>query len=289
MLRTVFKAMRPKQWVKNILIFAAVVFDRKLSNPEAFLATLQGAALFSLLASAIYIINDIFDLEADRQHPTKRNRPIASGDLPLGWAWGIALILFFGVFILAYQLSPTFLLVCAVYALLNLAYSRWFKHIVILDVLILASFYVIRVVVGVTIISVERFSPWLYLATIFLALFLGVGKRRAEFISAQQTGNNTRKVLELYTKDFLDQIIMIVLTSTNMTYSLYTASAPNLPENHITMLTIPFVIYGVFRYLYLLQVKGIGEAPENIVLADRPFQVNFALWAITILFIFYFY
>jgi 4-hydroxybenzoate polyprenyltransferase len=204
-------------------------------------------------------------------------------------AWSLAFILLVGVFALAYRLSPMFLLVCAVYTLLNLAYSRWFKHIVILDVLILASFYVIRVVVGVTIIIVERFSPWLYLATIFLALFLGVGKRRAEYINAQETGNSSRRVLDLYTKGFLDQIIMIVLTSTIMTYSLYTSSAPNLPENHIAMLTIPFVIYGVFRYLYLLQVKGIGEAPENIVLADRPFQINFALWAVTILFIFYFY
>jgi 4-hydroxybenzoate polyprenyltransferase len=288
MLRTILKAMRPKQWVKNILIFAAVVFDRKLGDPGAFLATLQAALLFSLLASAIYVLNDIFDLEADRQHPTKRERPIASGQLPVAWAWGIAGVLVIIVAIFAYRLSTGFLLVCALYAALNLAYSRWFKHLVILDVLILASFYVIRVVAGVTIISVERFSPWLYLATIFLALFLGVGKRRAEYITANKTGNSSRQVLSLYTQEFLDQIIIIVLTSTIMTYSLYTASAPNLPENHIAMLTIPFVIYGVFRYLYLLQVEGIGEAPEDIVMADRPFQINLLLWALAILFIFYY-
>jgi 4-hydroxybenzoate polyprenyltransferase len=279
--------MRPKQWVKNILIFAGVVFDRKLGDPEALLVTVQGAVLFSLLASAIYILNDIFDLEADRQHPIKKHRPIASGMLALNWAWLIAILFFIIVFIFASQISLVFLLICVSYAALNLVYSRWLKHIVILDVLILASFYVIRVVVGVTIISVERFSPWLYLATIFLALFLGVGKRRAEFISAEQSGNSSRQVLKLYSKEFLDQIIIIVLTSTIMTYSLYAASAPNLPENHIAMLTIPFVIYGVFRYLYLLQVAGHGEAPEEIVLADRPFQINIVLWALVILAIFY--
>jgi 4-hydroxybenzoate polyprenyltransferase len=279
--------MRPKQWVKNILIFAGVVFDRKLGVPDAVLVTLQGAVLFSLLASGVYILNDIFDLESDRQHPTKKHRPIASGELPLKWAWTMAVLLFILVFVFAFRISNTFLLICALYVALNLIYSRWLKHIVILDVLILASFYVIRVIVGVTIISVERFSPWLYLATIFLALFLGVGKRRAEYISAEQSGNSSRQVLKLYTKEFLDQIIMIVLTSTIMTYSLYTASAPNLPENHIAMLTIPFVIYGVFRYLYLLQVAGHGEAPEEIILADRPFQINIVLWAFVILAIFY--
>ncbi|MEN8240743.1 MAG: decaprenyl-phosphate phosphoribosyltransferase [Chloroflexota bacterium] len=289
MLRTILKAMRPKQWVKNVLIFAGVVFDRKLSDPTALLATIEAAALFSLLASAVYLVNDISDLESDREHLTKKNRPIASGALPISLAWGVALVLFAVVFYFGYQLSSAFALICAVYAALNLMYSRWFKHMVILDVLILAGFYVIRVVVGLTVISVDRFSPWLYLATIFLALFMGVGKRRAELISAQQSGSNSRKVLELYTLDYLDQIIMIVLTSTIMTYSLYTFSAPNLPDNYATMLTIPFVIYGVFRYLYLLQVQQHGEAPEDIVLSDRPFQINLVLWAISILLIFYYF
>jgi 4-hydroxybenzoate polyprenyltransferase len=287
MQRHILKAMRPKQWVKNIFIFAGIVFDRKLGDPEAFSATILGAILFSLLASGVYIINDIGDIEADRLHPTKRKRAIASGDLPLRWAWAIGLILFAIVFLFAYRISLTFMFICGLYAILNLAYSRWLKHIVILDVLILASFYVIRVVVGTTIISVERFSPWLYLATIFLALFLGVGKRRAEMINAQQTGSNSRKVLELYTLEFLDQIITIVLTSVILTYSLYTFSATNLPENHATMLTIPFVIYGVFRYLYLLQVEGHGETPEDLVLADFPFLINIGLWAISVLIIFY--
>lgn len=287
MLRYIIKAMRPKQWIKNIFIFAGIVFDRQLGNMEALSTTIFGVILFSLLASAVYIINDISDIKSDRLHPTKKNRPIASGALPLGWAWAIGLLLFAIVFFFASQIAMTFLLICFIYAALNLAYSRWFKHVVILDVLILASFYVIRVVVGTTIISVERFSPWLYLATIFLALFLGVGKRRAEMINAQETGNNSRQVLELYTIEYLDQIIMIVLTSVILTYSLYTFSATNLPENHATMLTIPFVIYGVLRYLYLLQVEGHGETPEDLVLADRPFLINIGLWAISVLIIFY--
>lgn len=288
MVLNLIKAMRPKQWVKNIFLFAGVVFDRKLGNFEMLGAAVQGAVLFSLLASAVYMVNDLGDIKADRHHPTKKNRPIASGDLPARWAWAVALVLFALVFFFAYRLSVEFLIICVIYASLNIAYSLWLKHLVILDVLILASFYVIRVVAGITVINVERFSPWLYLATVFLALFLGVGKRRAEIINAQ-SHPNTRKVLNFYTIDFLDQIIMIVLTSTIMTYSLYTFSAPNLPENHATMLTIPFVIYGVFRYLYLLQVKGHGEAPEDVVLNDKPFVINIFLWAVSILFIFYYF
>jgi 4-hydroxybenzoate polyprenyltransferase len=289
MLRNILKALRPKQWVKNILIFAGVVFDRKLGDPTSLFVTIEAAGLFSLLASAVYLLNDISDLESDREHPTKKNRPVASGALPIPLAWGIAISLLLVVLFFGYRLSPLYALTCVIYAVLNLAYSRWIKHIVILDVLILAGFYVIRVIIGLTVISVVRFSPWLFLATIFLALFMGVGKRRAELINAQQSGNSTRKVLEFYTLDYLDQIIMIVLTSTIMTYSLYSFFAPNLPENHVTMLTIPFVIYGVFRYLYLLRVQKHGEAPEEIVLSDRPFQINLLLWGAAILLIFYFF
>jgi 4-hydroxybenzoate polyprenyltransferase len=289
MLKALIKAMRPKQWVKNILIFAALVFDRKLSVPSALLDTIQGAILFSLLASTIYLLNDLADIEADRQHPKKKDRPIASGALPVWVAWTTAILLLVILFPLAYRLSPNFAILCGIYFILNLSYSFWLKHIAILDVLGLASFYVIRVAAGVLIVDVERFSPWLYLATIFVALFMGIGKRRAELISAEETGNHTRKVLDSYTLQYLDQLISIVLTVTIVTYSLYTFSAPNLPENHITMMTIPFVIYGVFRYLHLMQVQGHGEAPEDVVLSDRPFQINMVLWGLSILAIFYFF
>jgi len=234
-------------------------------------------------------VNDITDVDADRKHPIKKNRPIASGALSIPAAMVTAIVLLAVCLPLGYLLSPRFALICLVYFILNLTYSFWLKHIPLIDVLVLASFYVIRVGAGVTIISVERFSPWLYLATTFLALFLGIGKRRAELLNGQEGGNQTRKVLTRYTLPFLDQLIMIVLTITIITYSLYTFSAPNLPDNYVTMLTIPFVIYGVFRYLYLIQVKGRGEAPEEILLTDRPFQINMILWSISILLIFYFY
>lgn len=288
MLIALIKAMRPRQWIKNVLIFAAVVFDRKIGFPPALLSTIAGVGLFSLIASAIYLINDISDLEADRNHPTKKNRPIASGKLPIPIARFTAILLLAVALPLAYLLAPEFALICLGYFILNISYSLWLKHIPLIDVLVLASFYVLRVAAGVTIIHVERFSPWLYIATTFLALFLGIGKRRAELLNGQKS-NNTRRVLSSYTLTYLDQLIMIVLTITIVTYSLYTFFAPNLPENQVTMLTIPFVIYGVFRYLFLIQVEGRGEAPEEIILTDRPFQVNLILWTIAILLIFYFY
>jgi 4-hydroxybenzoate polyprenyltransferase len=287
MILALIKTMRPKQWAKNVLMFAAVVFDRKLTNYPALTHTLVGFVLFSLLASTIYIINDIADVEADRRHPRKRHRPIAAGKLSIKAAWTTAIVLIAIVFPLAYRLSPGFAAVCLFYFVLNLSYSKWLKHVALVDVLALASFYVIRVVAGVTIIQVERFSPWLYLSITFLALLMGVGKRRAEFVLAQETGDNHRRVLLAYTLPFLDQLINIVLTTTILTYSLYTFSAPNLPENHVMMLTIPFVIYAVFRYLYLVQVMGHGEAPDELVFSDRPLQVSIVVWGLSILLIFY--
>ena len=287
MLKAFVKAMRPKQWIKNGLIFAAIVFDRQVTNPDALFRTIAGAVLFSLVASAVYLVNDLSDVESDRNHAVKRYRPIASGALPIPAALIGAVLLLAVSLPLAYLLSPGFVMLTAGYFVLNISYSLWLKHIAILDVLFLASFYVIRVVAGVTLISVERFSPWLYIATTFVALLMGIGKRRAEMLKASTQEGSTRKVLDSYTLSYLDNLLLIVLTITIITYSLYTFSAPNLPENHITMLTIPFVIYGVFRYLYLLQVEERGEAPEEIVLTDRPFQVNLLLWGASILLIFY--
>jgi 4-hydroxybenzoate polyprenyltransferase len=192
------------------------------------------------------------------------------------------------VFLAGYRLSPLFALICLVYALLNLGYSLSFKHLPLIDVLVLAAFYVLRVGAGVSLIEVQRFSPWLYLFTSFFALFLGIGKRRAE-ITSHGGGAHTRRVLEGYTVPFLDQLLLIDLTLAILTYSLYTFSAPNLPENHVMMLTIPFVLYGFFRYLYLLQVKGSGEAPEDVLFSDRPIQATLLMWGFSVLYIFYTY
>lgn len=286
MLKALLKTMRPTQWAKNVFVFTALVFDRKLTHPTALLHTIAGAVLFSLLASAVYIINDIADIEADRQHPKKRHRPIPAGELPLPLAWAGAMGLIFLALASAYLLEPAFFLLCVFYLFLNLAYSKWFKHIPILDVMVLASFYLIRVTVGITLIDVKRFSPWLYVVTTLFALFIGLGKRRAELALSAQEAKQHRRVLDGYTISLLNQLITIISGTTIIAYSLYTFSAPNLPENNTMMLTIPFVLYGIFRYLYLLQM-GEGGAPEEIAFTDRPLQIAIILWGISIVTIFY--
>ncbi len=287
MLTALIKTMRPRQWTKNIFIFAALVFDKQLFHADAFLRTLAGFALFCLISSSVYIFNDIADVEADRQHPEKKNRPIPSGKLPVSTAWVAGIVLVLITVVTAYFLTPGFGAVVLVYFVLFMAYTKWLKHIPILDVLILAAGFVLRVHAGVTLIAVERFSPWLYVVMSLLSLFLGFGKRRAEIALLAQGAGSHRKVLEGYTLPLLDQYIMIVSGTTIVAYSLYTFSAPNVPENHSMMLTIPFVMYTIFRYLYLIQVENIGGSPEEILLTDRPFQIAMILWGAAVLAIFY--
>jgi len=288
MLTALIKTMRPRQWVtKNIFIFAAIVFDKQLLVVDSFLRTLAGFALFCLISSSVYIFNDIADVEADRQHPEKKNRPLASGKLPMSAAWTAGILLAAVTLGVGYWLAPSFGYVIGLYFLLNLAYSKWLKHIPIVDVLVISAGFVLRVGAGVTLIQVERFSPWLYVVMTLLSLFLGFGKRRAELALLAKGAGSHRKVLEGYTLPLLDQYIMIVSGTTIVAYSLYTFSAPNVPENHSMMLTIPFVVYTIFRYLYLIEVKHAGGAPEEILLSDRPFQIAMFLWAVTVLVIFY--
>jgi 4-hydroxybenzoate polyprenyltransferase len=287
MLKALLKTMRPKQWAKNVFLMAALVFDRKLTNVDAILHTIAGVIIFSLVASVVYIINDIADVESDRQHPTKRERPIAAGKLPISVAWVSAIVLALIAFPVAIWLSPGFAWITLLYLVLNLIYSKWLKHEVLFDIILLASLYVIRVAAGVALINVVRFSPWIYIFTTFLALLMGTGKRRAELSEIADGPNAQRRVLDGYTLGFLDQLITLASGITIITYSLYTFSAPNLPENHIMMLTIPFIIYSIFRYQYLLQVKGIGSAPEELVLSDRPLQIAIALWGLAVLVVFY--
>jgi 4-hydroxybenzoate polyprenyltransferase len=270
-----------------VFIFAALVFDKQLFHVDAFLRTLAGFLLFCLISSCVYIFNDLADVEADRQHPEKKHRPIASGRLPVSSAWTAGIILVIATAALSWLLAPAFLYVVILYFLLNMAYSKWLKHIAILDVLIIAFGFVLRVHAGVTLIDVERFSPWLYIVMFLLSLFLGFGKRRAELALLAHGAGSHRKVLDGYTLPLLDQYIMIVSGTTIVAYSLYTFSAPNLPENHAMMLTIPFLVYAIFRYLYLVEVKHAGGAPEEILLSDRPFQIAMVLWALTVLAVFY--
>ncbi len=289
MLRAALESLRPRQWIKNGFVFAALVFDRQLTRPQAVLWTLAGFALFCLLSSAVYLVNDLSDREQDRQHPRKRHRPIASGRLPVPVAVGMAVAFPLVVLPLAFWLRPAFGWVAFGYYALMLLYTFVLKHIPLLDVFALAAGFLLRVEAGVTLIEVQRFSPWLYMVTLFVALFLGLGKRRAELELLAHNAGNHRKVLEGYTLPFLDQLITIAATATVMTYSLYTFSAPNLPANHAMMFTVPFVAYGLFRYLYLIHVRGYGGAPEEAVLRDRPLQLTVAAWGLLVLAVFYFF
>lgn len=289
MLLALLKTMRPRQWPKNAVLFAALVFDRQLGlgHLPATARTIAGFIIFCLLSGVVYIINDLADAEADRQHPEKRRRPIASGALSPSVAVAAVGVIMILIVPLSYYLSPSFMTVGLSYFLLNLAYSKWIKHIPLLDVLTIALGFVLRVAAGVFLIVVARFSPWLYVVTTLGALYIGFGKRRAELALLADGANAHRRVLEGYTIPLLDQYITIVSSTTIIAYSLYTFSAPNLPDNHIMMLTIPFVLYGVFRYLYLIQVKHSGGAPEEVLLSDRPLQAAILLWGLAILVIFY--
>ena len=288
MLPALFKTMRPRQWTKNVFIFAALVFDKQLFVVDSFLRTIAGFALFCLISSSVYIFNDLADVEADRQHPEKKNRPIASGKLPVSTAWAAGIVMVVVTLVLAYLLAPAFCAVVAGYFILNLAYSQSLKHVAILDVLIISAGFVLRVGAGVTLIHVERFSPWLYIVMFLLSLFLGFGKRRAELALLTHDAGSHRKVLDGYTLPLLDQYIMIVSGTTIVAYSLYTFSAPNVPENHSMMLTIPFMVYAIFRYLYLIEVEHAGGTPEEVLISDRPFQISMFLWAVSVIAIFYF-
>ncbi len=287
MLKALLKTMRPRQWVKNSIVFFALIFDKQLFHADALLRTLAGFALFSLVASTVYIFNDIADIEADRQHPTKKERPLPSGKLPVNVARGAAIFILALALPKAYFLSPAFAGVLAFYFVMMIAYTKWLKHVPILDVMILATGFVLRVHAGVTLIEVERFSPWLYVITTLGALYLGFGKRRAEFELLAGGAGSHRKVLDGYTIPLLDQYITIVSGTTIVAYSLYTFTAPNLPENHAMMLTIPFVIYAIFRYLHLVQVSHTTGAPEEVVLTDRPLQLAIALWGMVVMAVFY--
>lgn len=287
MFKALLKTMRPRQWTKNGFVFFALIFDKQLFQLEAFLRTLGGFALFCLISSVVYLINDIADIEADRKHPEKKRRPLPSGKLPVKVAWAAAIGLTVVVLPLGWLLAPAFAGVLAAYLIINLAYSKWLKHIPIVDVLVIAAGFVLRVHSGVTLIDVERFSPWLYVVTTLGSLYLGFGKRRAELSLLDQGAGSHRRVLDGYTIPLLDQYVTIVSAATILAYSLYTFSAPNLPENHSMMLSIPFVVYIIFRYLYLIQVTHETGSPEEVLLKDTPIQTAIILLGLTVLAVFY--
>lgn len=277
------RTMRPKQWTKNGFVFVALIFDRKLDDGHYVLQTVAGFALLCAVTSAIYIVNDLVDIEADRLHPVKRSRPLPSGSLSKPVAIGAAIGLLAVSLPLGFVLNPVFGVLILSYFVLQLLYSFYLKHQVLIDVLTVAAGFLLRVGAGVALVApVTRFSPWLYVFTGTLALFLGFTKRRQELVLLEAKANHTRPILDRYNIKLLDELILIVTASTVITYALYTFSAEGLPENHVMMLTNPFVLYGIFRYLYLIHGEGVVATPDEVLLSDRPIQITVALWGIAV-------
>ncbi|MDY0020477.1 MAG: decaprenyl-phosphate phosphoribosyltransferase [Anaerolineae bacterium] len=281
------KTMRPKQWTKNGFLFAALLFDVKLFRPNYVVQTLAGFILFCLVSGVVYTMNDLVDIEKDREHPTNRSRPLPSGQLPAKFALTAAIVIAAASMIGAFLLSPGFALILGGYLVLQIAYSFYLKNIVLLDVMAIAAGFVLRVAAGALLVNAERFSPWLYLCMTLLALFLGLGKRRGELVLLGENAQNHRESLQYYTLPLMDQLIGVVTSATISGYALYTFSAPNLPTNHTMMLTIPFVIYGIFRYLYLVHAKGTTLAPDEVLITDRAMQIDILLWILAVAAVFY--
>ncbi len=285
--RALVEALRPKQWTKNAVVFAPLVFANKLLDLEGFMKVGAAAALFCLTSGVVYLCNDLLDVEADRVHPKKRNRPIASGRLGQRAALGLAGLLTVFVLAISILISPWLTLVLAVYLAMMLSYTLVLKHLVIIDVFVIAAGFLLRTAAGAVVVDIPL-SPWLYVCLVLLALFIGFAKRRNEIELLEGAAGNHRRNLELYSKPLLDDLIMIVAAATIMAYSLYTFSAPNLPQSHAMMLTIPFVLYGIFRYLYLVHREDGGGAPEQLLIEDRPLLLTVALWGLTAVVILYY-
>ena len=300
--RALLSSMRPKQWTKNLALFVGLIFAQQLLNLASLERTIVAFVVFCLASSSIYLLNDILDIEMDRQHPIKSKRPLASGNLPISWAIATIGILLLGcigftslIFSIPYQqqsdtfallggANVLFALTVAAYLLLMVLYSVRLKHVVILDVFIIASGFVLRIVAGAVVIPV-MISPWLYLVTILLSLFLALSKRRHEMVLLQGEASNHRRILKEYSLPLLDQMITIVTAATIMAYSLYTFEGPT--GNHRLMITIPLVLYGMFRYLYLIHMRMEGGSPEEVLLRDRHMLGTVVLCTGAIIFVLY--
>ncbi len=284
------RTMRPRQWIKNVFVFAAIAFSENRlwwSAPEKLLNVVMAFFVFCMAASAIYLINDLVDIEKDRAHPRKRNRPLASGKLRPALAVIAAVVLIAIALPAAYLIDPDygFLSVLTTYIIIQgILYSYLLKNIVILDILTIAAGFVLRAVAGAVVIGIPM-TPWLLVSMGLLAIFLGIGKRRHELVLLENGAGEHRRILSEYSVPMLDQMISIVTASVIMAYSMTTFSAPAVPRDPfpMLMLTIPFVVYAIFRYLYLIYQRGGGGSPEDLVLKDPPFATSIGLWGIAVL------
>jgi 4-hydroxybenzoate polyprenyltransferase len=282
------RSLRPSQWTKNLIVFGPLIFARRLHEPSAVLLSFAAFATFCALSGVVYLVNDIMDREADRQHPLKRNRPIASGDLPVSLAAATAVILGASALLFAFSVRFEFGLVAAAYLALLALYSGPLKHVVIIDVLTIAIGFVLRAVAGAVVIGVE-ISHWLLIVTILGALFLAMSKRRHELVLLGDAATNHRPILQEYSPYLLDQMIAVVTASTLVAYAFYTVSPETIQKfgTNKLGLTLPFLLYGIFRYLYLVHQKEGGGSPSDTLLNDRPLLTCVALWAMAVVVIVY--
>lgn len=307
MLISIIKSARPRQWLKNFALFAPLVFEGTLFSDNNIFRLFQGFVVFCVLASSIYLINDVVDIEHDRQHPFKRFRPIARGVLPIPFAIFLSIIGIGFVFVFGYILSPYFLVACVFYIALQLAYTFYLKNMILLDVMVIASGFLLRVYAGALIVE-AHVTVWFLLAVLCLSLFLAIGKRRSErtLLSASKIGA-VRKTLKGYPNSLLDGLTIMFATATWLSYAMFTFQQPPiiresseklillgsyLPETLTNtskwlMITIPFVIYGVMRYLYIIYEKKEGESPERVLLSDKPILITIILWSSAVLTIIY--
>ena len=281
--------MRPRQWTKNVVIYAGLVFDGQLLIAQSFLRVTVSFILLCLIVGSIYIINDLVDIENDRQHPRKKFRPLPSGQLPQQVARIAAVAFPLFALLAAATYSPRFTIILITYFVLQIIYSFWLKNVVIIDILTITAGFVLRVAAGVVVVQVANFSPWLYACTGLLALFLAIGKRRQELVMLAENAENIRVTYKEYNLPLLDDMLRLVTTSTFIAYLLYTVESETIKvaNTSLALITVPFVLYGLFRYLYLIHVKGEGSAPDEVLLKDRPLLASILLWGLTFVIILY--
>jgi 4-hydroxybenzoate polyprenyltransferase len=279
MIRELFRTLRPQQWIKNLFVFAPLIFSQNVLNGRLVLRAGLAFLAFCLISSAVYILNDLRDIEEDRQHPLKSRRPLASGRLKKSVAMAAFAVIAPAGVLVALIVNGSFVFVTLCYFVLQLAYTLWLKHVVILDIFVVAAGFLLRVVAGGIAIHVEL-SSWLLICTTLLALFLAMGKRRHEIVLMEGLAASHRPILREYSTYLLDQMISVVTASTLIAYCLYTISDETVAKfgtRHLVY-TVPFVLYGIFRYLYLIHQKVEGGTPESLIIRDKPLLIAIALW-----------
>lgn len=296
MIAPVFSSLRPKQWIKNLILFAALMFSEKglLFEPSAWLYSVAGFLIFCGLSGSVYLLNDIADVEKDRLHPQKSKRPIAAGELSLTEGKAALIIILLVCLAAAYHVSQLFFSMALAYFMLNLAYSFKLKNMVILDVMCIATGFVLRATAGVGALKglepTIYISHWLVLSTMMLAMFLGLAKRRQEIANHQDDAVLHRRILAQYSLSFIDQMTAVLAAMAIVTYSFYTVSADTIAKfgSDKLVYTVPMVLYGILRYLYLMHIQDQGENPSEVVMHDRPLQINLVIWAVAVVIIIHF-